>query len=130
MVIRRLLPVFLVLFQSGLAAAHAHTHRDRANHSETPHIHVCELLEPFVPAHGDHEGDGGEHDSDAVDLSDMLAGTAPPTVDFVSLDLFAVDAGPVFEVSSPNPSPFPLGLPPPTAGPAPPLYLTHCSLTI
>ena len=124
MTICRLLTVFLVLLQSGLTAAHAHTHANLADHPETPHLHVCELLELFGPAHGDET----DHDHDAVDLSDLMA-SAPPALEHGALDLALVEAGPAFEVATDLLS-FPLGLPPSTAGPHRPLYLTFCTLTI
>ena len=127
MMIRCLLPVFLVLAQSGLAvAAYAHVHPHRVNHTEAPHLHAHDLLDLFGSDHGDED----DHDADAVDLSDMMASAVPPpAVDAVALDLTSVDAGPAFaEIFGPSPAP--LGLPPPTAGPHRPLYLTFCTLTI
>lgn len=130
MLIRRLLPVFLVLLQSGLAAAHAHAHTDLANHTEAPHLHVHDLLDLLGPNHGDEEDrDGGDHDHDAVDLSDMMASAAPPAVELTAFDLAPVDADSAFEAIPDLPA-FPVGLPPSTAGPHCPLYLTHCTLTI
>ena len=123
--------MFLVLAQSGLAAAHAHVHPHLANHTEAPHLHLHDLLDLFGPDHGDEDDhDGDDHDADAVDLSGMMASAAPlPAVDAVALDLAPVDAGPAFaEVFGLSPAP--LGLPPPTAGPHRPLYLTFCTLTI
>ena len=79
MTIRCLLPVFLVLAQSGLAAAHAHVHPNIANHTEAPHLHLHDLLDLFGSDHGDEDDhDGDDHDADAVDLSDMMASAGPP----------------------------------------------------
>lgn len=126
MTIRRLFPVFLVLLQSGLVAGHAHAHPDLARHTQTPHLHTHELFDLFAPEHSEHEHDGDEHDADAVDLSNMMASAAPPALDLVALDLAPIDAGPVFG-ASPDLLLFPLGLPPSTAGPQTPLYITLCS---
>lgn len=131
MLTRCLLPVFLVLVQSGLAAAHAHVHPHLANHTEAPHLHLHDLIDLFGSDHGDEDDhDGDDHDADAVDLSGMMATAAPPpAVDAVALDLAPVDAGAAFaEVF--DLSPALLGLPPPAAGPYRPLYLTFCTLTI
>ena len=132
MTIRCLLPVFLVLAQSGLAAAaHAHVHPHLANQTETPHLHLHDLLDRFGSDHGDEDDHAAaDHDADAVDLSDVMTSAAPSSaVDAVALDLTSVDAGPAFaEIFGPSPAP--LGLPPPTAGPHRPLYLTFCTLTI
>lgn len=130
MTLRCLLPVFLILLQSGLAAAHAHAHPHIANHAQTPHLHVHDLLALIVPGHGD-EGDHDEsdHDADAVDLSDMAVSTAPPpAVDAGTFDFVPADLQPAFAGSAE--SLFPVGLPPSTAGPHRPLYLTFCTLTI
>lgn len=130
MMMRRLLPVFLVLVQSGLAAAQAHVHPHLANHTEAPHVHVHDLLDLFGQDHGDEDDhDGDDHDADAVDLSGVMASVAPPAVDADALDLASVDAGPTFAEDF-SLSPALLGLPPPTAGPHRPLYLTFCTLTI
>jgi hypothetical protein len=130
MLIRRLLPVLLVLLQSGLAAAHGHSHPNCDRHPDTPHIHLCELLALVTDAdHKSHDGSEDDHDSDAVELSDVLSAAAPPSVEFLTLDLSSVAVGPPVPVSA-DPAPFPIGLPPSTAGPQPPLYITHCSLTI
>jgi hypothetical protein len=130
MTISRLLPVFLVLLQSGVTAAHAHVHPGLANHTQVPHFHVHDLLDLFGSDHGDDDDlDGGDHDTDAVDLSDMMASAAPPTVELAALDLAPVDAGPAFE-AAPGLLSFPIGLPPSTAGPHRPLYVTFCTLTI
>lgn len=131
MTTRRLIPVFLVLLQSGLTAAHAHAHSDSRGCSDVPHVHACELLGLFTPAHSheDSDGDGDDHDADAVDLSDLMTFPAPPAVVLAALDLAPVPAGPMFEVVAGSLS-FPRGLPHSTAGPPPPLYIAHCSLTI
>ena len=129
MLIRRLLPVFLVLLQSGLVAGHAHAHADLANHTQAPHLHVHDLLELFGSDHGDEDDrDGGDHDHDAVDLSDMAVSAAPPAVDALALDFTPVALELAFDGSAA--SSFPVGLPPSTAGPHRPLYLTLCTLTI
>ncbi len=133
MTIRRVLPVLLVLLQSGLAVGHAHAHANLAAHTDVPHFHAHELLDLFVPDHDDHEHDGDDHDADAVDLSDLsVAPVPPPAFDAVvalELDLSLVDMGPAF-ANFLDSSPTPLGLPPPTAGPFAPLYITFCTLTI
>ena len=130
MTIRRLLPVFLVLLQSGLVAAHAHAHPHLANHAQTPHLHVHDLLSLIVPVpadEGDH--DEGDHDADAVDLSDVTVSAAPPpAVDAVTFDSVPAALRPAF-AGSVEPL-FPVGLPPATAGPHRPRYLTFCTLTI
>lgn len=130
MTIRRLIPVFLVLLQSGLTAAHAHAHArpSSLNCSTVPHLHACELLELVTPAH-DHEDRDGDHDADAVDLSDLMTSPAPQSLAPIAPDLAPADAGPVFEAAVGSLA-FPRGLPPSTAGPLLPLYLAHCSLTI
>ena len=125
--LRRLLSVLLVLLQSGLAAAHAHAHPGHDAHTEAPHLHACELLERFTPAHHHDEGEG-EHDADAVDLSDVIVSAAPPAPELVAVDLTPVEHSAAFEATADHP--FPLGLPPSTAGPQRPLYLTFCTLTI
>jgi hypothetical protein len=124
----RLLPIFLVLLQSGLAVGHAHAHSSPTRHSEVPHLHICELLELFTPAH-DHDHEGHDHDADAVDLTDLMASAPPPAIGLDALDLAPVDAGPTVKIAHDRRS-HPLGLPPSTAGPRPPLYITLCSLTI
>lgn len=126
MTIRLLLPVLLVLLQSGLVAAHAHSHAHRTNHTQTPHLHIHDLFDPFG---SDNDEDGDDHDADAVDLSDVALSAVPPTgVDVVVFDLAPVTleraSGACAEPS------FPVGLPPSTAGPKRPLYLTLCTLTI
>ena len=123
----RLFPVFLVLLQSGLAVGHAHAHPACAGHTDAPHLHACELLEFFTPAHhGEHDGEN--HDADAVDLTDVIASAPPPAPDAGALDLTPVEAGTTLEVLAGRA--FPTGLPPSTAGPYRPLYLTLCVLTI
>ena len=125
MTIRRLLPVFLVLLQSGLVAAHAHAHPHLANHAQTPHLHIHDLLALIVPV----QADEGDHDADAVDLSDVTVSAAPPpAVDAVASDAIPADLRPAF-AGSVEPL-FPVGLPPATAGPRRPRYLTFCTLTI
>ncbi len=127
---RRLFPVLLVLLQSGLAAGHAHAHANLAAHTDVPHFHAHELLDLFVPDHDDHEHDGDDHDADAVDLSDLsVAPAPPPAFDADALDLAPVDVGLVIAEFF-GPLPAPLGLPPATAGPFAPLYITFCTLTI
>ena len=129
MTIRRLLPVFLVLLQSGLTAAHAHSHTGPAHCSGVPHLHACELIELVTPAHDHEEHDGDDHDADAVDLSDLMTSPSPQSLEPVAFDVAPADAGPVFEAPA-GARAFPRGLPPSTAGPPKPLYLAHCSLTI
>lgn len=130
MTIRRLIPVLLVLLQSGLAAGHAHAHPDLAGHSDAPHLHAPDLLDLFLPDHADHDHDGDDHDADAVDLSDLTVAPAPPPVfDTIACDLAPVDAG-LSVAGCFGPPPAPLGLPPPTAGPSTPRYITFCTLTI
>ena len=71
-----------------------------------------------------------DHDADAVDLSDLTVAPAPPPApDADALDLAHAGRSPAFVVFS-GLSSFPLGLPPSTAAPRPPLYITLCSLTI
>jgi hypothetical protein len=128
MTIFRLLPVFLILLQSGRATAHAHT--DPAGHAEAPHVHICELFALFGPLHGDEDShDGADHDHDVVDLSAWMTSAAPPVIEHGTLDLALVEARPAFE-ATPERLSFPVGLPPSTAGPHRPLYLTFCTLTI
>jgi hypothetical protein len=127
MTIRLLLPVFLVLLQSGLAVAHAHNHANLASHTRTPHLHVHDLFDLFGSDHDDEDGD--DHDTDAVDVSDMaLSAAPPPAVDVVLFDLATVTLEPAFGDCAE--SSFPVGLPPSTAGPHRPLYLILCTLTI
>lgn len=125
--LRRLFPVFLVLLQSGLAAAHAHAHTDRLTHTDVPHLHMCELVELFTATDHEHAGEG-DHDADAVDLSDVITPAAPPAPELAAVDRAPVEASAAVEVTAEHP--FPLGLPPSTAGPRHPLYLTLCTLTI
>jgi hypothetical protein len=122
----RLFLVLLVLLQSWLVAGSAHAHPGCGVHGETPHVHACALLAPFTTA-DHHEHDGDDHDADAVYLSDVIAATAPPAPEVVTLDLAPVERGAAFEAVACS---FPLGLPPSTAGPQRPLYLTLCTLTI
>lgn len=129
MPLSRLFPVLLVLLQSGLAAGHAHAHAGFAAHTEAPHLHAHELLDAFTHEHDEHEHDGDDHDADAVDLSDVTLVGAPPTPGTPALELAPVGAGFAFAGFS-DPSPAPLGLPPATAGPSTPRYITFCSLTI
>lgn len=51
MTTRRLLPLFLILLQSGLTAVPAHAHADLAAHTEVPHFHAHDLLALFAPVH-------------------------------------------------------------------------------
>lgn len=127
MPIRRLFPVLLVLLQSGLAAGHAHAHPGFAAHTEAPHLHAHGLLDLFTPDHDEHDGD--DHDADAVDLSNLTASAAPPAPDTFAIDLAHVDMGPASAADS-GPPRAPLGLPPSTAGPSAPRYITFCCLTI
>lgn len=129
MTTRRLLPVFLVLLQSGLTAARAHTHADDAGRAEAPHLHARELLDVFGPVHEEDGNHDGDHDHDALDLSAVMASAAPPTTERAAPDLASVEARPAVEAVSDRRS-FPVGLPPSTAGPHRPLYLTLCTLTI
>lgn len=132
MPIRRLFLVFLVLLQMGLAAGHAHAHANLAAHTDVPHFHAHDLLDLFAPDHDDHEHDGDDHDADAVDLTDLTRVSAPPPAidaDALVLALAPVDAGPEFANFLAS-SPALLGLPPPTAGPSAPRYITFCTLTI
>lgn len=128
MLMGRLLSILLVLLQSGLAVAHAHSHPNLRAHTQVPHLHACELLELFTSAHHHERGEGEDHDADAVDLSDVIASAAPTAADSVAVDLTPVETGAVVEVTAVYP--FPLGLPPSTAGPQRPLYLVLCTLTI
>ena len=127
----RLLPVFLVLLQSGQGVAHPHTHAGLVGHTEAPHLHLCELFALFGPLHGGEDGHDGheyDHDHDAVDISALMASATPPTIEHTALDLAVVGAQPAFAVVTRLS--FPVGLPPSTAGPLRPLYLTYCALTI
>lgn len=131
MPIRRLFPVFLVLLQMGLAAGHAHAHANLAAHTDVPHFHAHDLLDLFAPDHDDHEHDADEHDADAVDLTDLTRVSAPPpALDAAALVLALAPVDAAVFASVLDSSPAPLGLPPPTAGPSAPLYITHCTLTI
>ena len=131
MPISRLFPILLVLLQSGLAAGHAHAHPGLAGHTDAPHFHTHELLDLFGPDHGTDDHDGDDHDADAVDLTNLTVAPAPPpALDALdALDLAPDDAVPALAGFF-GPSPAPLGLPPATAGPAAPRYITFCSLTI
>lgn len=121
----RLLLILVVLLQSGLAAARVHAHPDCHTHT-TPHVHTGDLIDLFAPDH-DHDHDGDEHDADAVDLSDALA-PAQPAADLTAVALAPASADVWAEAVTVGA--FPVGLPPATAGPSRPLYLTFCQLTI
>lgn len=130
MMMSRLLAIFLLLLQSGLAVAHVHHHSDSVEHPDTPHIHACEMLKFLTPAHSqsdeeDQDSHGTEHDADAVELADVLA-TAPPSVPVIAVEFTPIQIGLVPVVDSALLS-FPLGLPPSTAGPHLPLYVQYCS---
>ena len=130
MTTRCLLPLLLVLLQSGLAAGHAHFHADPVGHVGVPHFHAHDLLALFAAGHDQRDHDGDDHDADAVDLSDLTVAPAPPPApDADALDLAHAGRSPAFAGFS-GLSSFPLGLPPSTAAPRPPLYITLCSLTI
>ena len=129
MPISRLFPILLALLQSGLAPGHAHAHPGLAAHTDAPHLHAHDLLDAFTPEHDDHEHDGDDHDADAVDLSDVTLSGASPTLETDAPDLVPVDAE-FARAGYSDPSPAPLGLPPATAGPSAPRYITFCSLTI
>ncbi len=120
---RRLFPVFLVLLQSGLAVGHVHTHPNLPHHTQTPHVHGDALLDLF--GHEQHDEDTCE---DTVELSDLLSPAVPPAIGFDTFALELVCVGPVIEATSARP--FTLGLPPSTAGPPRPLYITFCALAI
>jgi hypothetical protein len=124
----RLLSILLVLLQSGLTVAHAHSHTNLSTHTQLPHLHACELLELFTSAHHHDQGEGEDHDADAVDLSDVIASAEPPASDSVAVTLAPVETAYAVEVTADHS--FPLGLPPSTAGPQRPLYLILCTLTI
>lgn len=65
-----------------------------------------------------------------MDLTDLTVAPAPPSVfDTAAFALAPVDAGVAFAGFF-GPSPAPLGLPPPTAGPSTPRYITYRTLTI
>ena len=128
MSIRRLLPVLLVLLQSGLAAGHAH-HPGRSGSAAAPHFHARAVLDHLMPEDGDHDGD--DHDADAVDLSGAMVSTPPPVpgADALALALAPLGAGTAF-ANFLDSSPAPLGRPPPTAGPSAPRYITYRTHTI
>jgi hypothetical protein len=124
--LRTLLVVALVLLQAGLTAARAHGHADPAHHADAPHLHAHDLFGPFDSDHHDADAD---HDHDALELSDLtVAGGAPPAADVVALALAPAEASPA-RAPATEPS-FPVGLPPSTAGPRLPRFLTFCALTI
>ena len=128
MSIRRLLPVLLVLLQSGLAAGHAH-HPGRSGSAAAPHFHARAVLDHLMPEDGDHDGD--DHDADAVDLSGAMVSTPPPVPGTDALVLALAPLGPMPAADRVTDAPpAPLGLPPPTAGPSAPRYITFCTLTI
>ena len=126
MTLRRLLPVLLVLLQSGLAAGHAH-HPGEPGCTDAPHFHAHALLDYLMPEDGDHDGD--DHDADAVDLSGAMVSTAPPVVGADALALAPIATVPTADRFTAAP-PARLGLPPSTAGPPIPRYITFCTLTI
>ena len=124
MSIRRLLPVLLVLLQSGLAAGHAH-HPGRSGSAAAPHFHARAVLDHLMPEDGDHD----DADHDAVDLSGAMVSTPPPVPGADALALAPLGPVPAADRVTDAP-PAPLGLPPPTAGPSAPRYITFCTLTI
>ena len=125
--LHRLFTVSLVLLQSGLAVGSVHAHPDHGANS-VPHLHMCELIALVTPTeHDEHDGEG-DHGADAVDLSDVITPGAPPAPELAAVDL--APAGIRAAVEAPTEHPFPLGVPPSTAGPRRPLYLTFCTLTI
>ena len=126
MTLRRLLPVLLVMLQSGLAAGRAH-HLGEPGCTEAPHFHAHALLDHLLPDDGDR--DAADHDSDAVDLSGAIVSTAPPVVGADLLALAPLATGPTADRFTDAP-PARLGLPPSTAGPPVPRYITFCTLTI
>jgi hypothetical protein len=110
-------PLFLallVLLHAGLVAAHAHEHAGFVS---------CHALPDA--AHPDEPEPDGDHDACTLCLPDaVLSGPAPhaavdPGVPTALLDI------PHFGTA--GASPFPLGLPPATAGPHRPLYVTFCT---
>ena len=126
MAMRRAFPILLVLLQSGLAAGHAHTHLCLNNHTQRPHLHAHALFGDFAPEPIDHEPD--DHDADAVDLSDMMVTATPPAFDtaaLYALPLIGVQVCDGFTTLVVQ-----LRLPPSTAGPPAPRYITFCTLTI
>ena len=129
MTLRRLLPVLLVLLQSGLAAGRAHHHTGESGCSEVPHFHAHALLDHLVPDDHDADHDDADHDSDAVDLSGAMVSTAPPVVGADAFALAPLATVPTADRFTDAP-PAPLGLPPSTAGPSAPRYITFCALTI
>ena len=127
MTIRRLLPVLLVLLQSGLAAGRAH-HADESGCAEAPHFHARALLDHVTPEDGD-DHDDADHDSDAIDLSNVMVSTAPPVLGADALAIASLGLVSAADRFANAPS-APLGLPPATAGPPAPRYITFCTLTL
>ncbi len=128
MMLRRLLPVLLVLLQSGLAAGRAH--HGEPGCAEAPQFHASAILDHLAPEDQDSdEHQDADHDSDAIDLSGVMVSTTPPVL---SADAFAL--APLCGVATADrftdATPTPLGLPPATAGPSTPRYITFCTLTI
>jgi len=122
----RLLLVLLVLLQAGLAALRVHAHPDCDTHTATPHVHACQLLDIFGAPDHDHDEES-DHDADLIDLSDALA-PASPAADLTAVDFAPATAGVMVEAFAGRTTS--VGLPPATAGPPRPLYLTFCTLTI
>jgi hypothetical protein len=124
--------ILLVLLQSGVAAGHAHDHHGHAagpGHPGVPHAHARHLLDllPFDAGDEDDHDTNGGHDEDALYLPALTVAGWLPAADAVGLDLPPASPDPV-PAGVADTLPFPLGLPPPTAGPPPPLYLTLCCL--
>jgi len=126
MTLRRLLPVLLVLLQSGLAAGRAR----EPGSADAPHFHAGALLDTFTPEGGDSdEHKDADHDADAVDLSGGMASTAPPVAGTDAMALAPLCFAAAADRFTDAP-PALLGLPPATAGPPDPRYITFCTLTI
>ncbi|MBA4186466.1 MAG: hypothetical protein C0467_00465 [Planctomycetaceae bacterium] len=130
MVLGRLLLLFLILLQSGLMTRpHAQTCSidRRCHHSDNSHVHAFELLNFLTPELGDDDQDEGEdHDLDAFDMSDFTTPHVDANANPVETALLHASAASIV-VGFSGYWPFLIGLPPSTAGPPQPLYLTFCS---
>ena len=127
----RKLLVVLLLMQSGLAAlAHEHAETDGPSLPILSHFHIHDVLDLIVPhtsTEGEEDDEGTDHD-DAVYLTTLLAEGPTPSADTFGLDLFPPARIDAVHTSVGAASRCSVKLPPATAGPRCPLYLTHCTL--
>ncbi|MCE9562049.1 MAG: hypothetical protein K8U57_08335 [Planctomycetes bacterium] len=126
----RLLLLFLVLLQSGLAAGHAHDHVCSANrefHPDSPHVHAHQLLDFLALDTDDQRSeDSEEHESDAFEVSALTTPGPQSSPEVTAADLPEITV-PGTVAASTVAAPFLIGLPPSIAGPPRPLYLTFCN---